>query len=991
MRKVVSAARGSVARFCHFFAGAQSGWLLVSLLACAALSPAQAQTNRTIEEGYDDVLKTAQTIATLGPDLFGEQVNLQDGATVFQATDVAVKTNSGLPMSVGRVLSISTRDIDNYVDLVQDGDLFGTWKLDVPYMSGVFDERTGWVSRMPDPQQRCSAADFASSTPPAVRSVYANWPDNWYYSDQYWSGNRINIPGRGEEPVLYLPTGYSRPTDGRAYYGTTKSNWRVACLPALKNGTGEGFLVVLPDGTRYTFDWISSRKVASLKDTVCGVTYYNEYSGSNWNGTLTYNYDPVYGSWALEYRWPSEFEGGGGSIEGGSIQRTSCSEQVVVNRREYFLHATKVEDRFGNWVAYQFDPSNPRQLMSITSSDGASINLTYVAGRVDTITTAGRTWRYLYTDAQRGVLSGVVLPDDSPTSPSRWGFSYGDLTNLTRHSIKWVDCSPALFGTAPASVAITHPSGAVGTFAFERRRHGTVDTPGGCYTPDPDKPMQNELTDIIAVYQVASLVTKTITGPGLPAQTWSYTYEPSWSWNEGGASGVFSPPDCSSPVASCQSTSLTSVTGPNSVITRYRFSNNYWNNPGQLVQTTVEKDGVVAQSKTNAYLANPAGQPFPARVGYDPYSRANPNVTEQLHPQLSSVITSDGVSFNWQVTGGFDSFARALGVTKSSSLGYTKAEATEYYDDLSKWVLDQVKRSTTNGVETARADYIAANALPERYYNFGKLVQTLAYNTNGTLVTATDGNNHVTTLSNWKRGIPGLIGHPDGTSDSAMIDDNGWVTSATDENGYVTGFEYDAMGRVKKIVPPEGNVTTRTFSAVGTAEHGLPAGHWRLVEDTGHAQKATYFDGFWRPVVQLAQDTTNSSGTLSWTATRYDLAGQTAFVSYPRNPYVDGWLNFDDAALKGTRSTYDALGRVTRVEQDSELGAPVVTTTEYLPGFQRRITNPRGFATTQRFEVYDAPSYDMPVSIDAPLGSKTLITRDMFGKPESVTRTGPDY
>ncbi|GAB3353481.1 RHS repeat protein [Lysobacter tyrosinilyticus] len=949
--------------------------LSVLLTAVLAASAVQAQTNRSIAEGYDDVLKTAQTIGTLGPDLFGEQVNLQDGATAFRATDVSVKTNSGLPMSVGRVLSISARDADSYGDAAHDGELFGMWKLDVPYMSGVFDERTGWVSSMPDPQQRCSVTDLAYMLPPGVRSVYTNWPDS-YYAYQYWSGNRINIPGHGEEPLLYLPAGKSRPTDGRVYYGTTKSNWRVACLPSLKNGAGEGFLVVLPDGTRYTFDWMSSRKVGSLKDTQCVETYYNEYSGSYTPVTVTYHYNEI-----LQI-WVKRFEGGGGGVSGGTRVSTSCSEQVVVNRREYFLHATKVEDRFGNWVAYQFDPNNPRQLMSITSNEGASINLTYVAGRVDTITTNGRTWRYLYTDAERGILSGVVLPDDSPASPSRWGFSYGDLNKLTRNSIKWVDCSPALFGTSPASVVISHPSGAVGTFAFERRMHGTEDTPGGCYTPDPEKPMRNELSDIIAVYQVASLITKTITGPGLPAQSWSYTYQPSWSWNESGTN------PCGSP-ASCQSTSLTSVTGPDNVITRYSFSNSYWTNPGELMQTTVEKDGVIAQTTNNAYFVNPAGQPHPFRVGEDPYSRANLNVTEYLHPKQSSVINSDGVNFNWLVTQ-FDSFARPLTVNKSSSLGYTKAEGTEYYDDSNKWVRDQIKRSTTNGVETARADYIAANALPERYYSFGKLVQTLTYNTDGTLATAADGKNQVTTLSSWKRGIPGLISHPDGTTDSAVIDNNGWVTSATDENTYTTGYGYDAMGRVTSIVPPEGNATARTYTAVGTAEQGLSAGHWRVVETTGNAKKITYLDGFWRPVAQQSEDVANSSGTLSWTATRYDLSGPVAFVSYPRNPYVEGWLNFDDTSLKGTRSTYDILGRVKRVEQDSEFGS-LVTTTEYLTGFQRRITNPRGFATTQKFEVYDQPSFDMPSSIDAPLGSKTLITRDMFGKPTSVTRTGPDY
>jgi hypothetical protein len=66
-----------------------------------------------------------------------------------------------------------------------------------------------------------------------------------------------------------------------------------------------------------------------------------------------------------------------------------------------------------------------------------------------------------------------------------------------------------------------------------------------------------------------------------------------------------------------------------------------------------------------------------------------------------------------------------------------------------------------------------------------------------------------------------------------------------------------------------------------------------------------------------------------------------------------------------------------------------VNTTEYLTGFITRVTNPRGFKTSTRYQVYDAPSTDFPIQIDAPQGQQTVIVRDVFGKPLTINRNGP--
>ncbi|WP_417474262.1 RHS repeat domain-containing protein, partial [Luteimonas mephitis] len=124
---------------------------------------------------------------------------------------------------------------------------------------------------------------------------------------------------------------------------------------------------------------------------------------------------------------------------------------------------------------------------------------------------------------------------------------------------------------------------------------------------------------------------------------------------------------------------------------------------------------------------------------------------------------------------------------------------------------------------------------------------------------------------------------------------------------------------------------------------------------------------------------------------RYDAAGRLEFQSYPMNTV--GTAVYTDPTLKGVHTSYDALDRVTRVEQDSELvdgsGAslPLVTTTAYQTGFKTQVTDPRGNATTTSYMAYDQPVTDWPVRIASPAGAYTHITRDALGKPTSIRRS----
>ncbi len=64
----------------------------------------------------------------------------------------------------------------------------------------------------------------------------------------------------------------------------------------------------------------------------------------------------------------------------------------------------------------------------------------------------------------------------------------------------------------------------------------------------------------------------------------------------------------------------------------------------------------------------------------------------------------------------------------------------------------------------------------------------------------------------------------------------------------------------------------------------------------------------------------------------------------------------------------------------------LTTRIDYLSGFRKQITNPRGQVTTISYQAYGAPSEDMPVRIEAPEGQTTVIVRDAYGKPQNISR-----
>ena len=146
--------------------------LVAAGMATLMIPSASAQTSTYQELGQ--LIRAPRAITALGPDLFGDKVNLYTGDLEFVQTDVSLPGNNALPVSVGRRLRTG--------QYPTDGTLFGRWDLEIPHLHGIFAKSTGW------PAARCSAF----GAPPTVRgSFVSSWSGT-----EYWHGSFLLCAGR---------------------------------------------------------------------------------------------------------------------------------------------------------------------------------------------------------------------------------------------------------------------------------------------------------------------------------------------------------------------------------------------------------------------------------------------------------------------------------------------------------------------------------------------------------------------------------------------------------------------------------------------------------------------------------------------------------------------------------------------------------------------------------------------------------------------------
>lgn len=712
---------------------------LAGALALLAVGPLSAQSLYKWES-FENRVDSAKSVAALGTDLFGDQISLQTGRLSFSTTDVEIPGNNALPVRFTRSYQVANSKGWNTDQMLAD------WTVEVPRISGRF--APDWV--VSGSANRCSNTTGLPTISPAAYAPYFSVSD-------FWQGLRIDIPGAASGELLVSGATITKPTDGATYRWTTGDGQvHLSCLalssPA-SNTTGEGFLAVTPDGMKYWFQWMGQRTGPSLRERL---------------------YDSA----------------------GGATQT------LIVPTKENTLYATRVEDRFGNYVNYTYSntATTPGRLTVIESSDGRRIDIEYQSDRIwkvkagSTAAPATRIWQYGYgvdnSPSASPILASVTLPDASAWSIQFAALSYSPITYMPEavgepgedgQGPPARSCLEAPLPdngiwpfNAPAPTALTgtlvHPSGASATFSLGLEQHGrtnvTLDCTNVTTTPSNATPgTGNILKDDQAVFPFVwydwTLTSKQITGPGLPTLSWAYEYDSPYSFVIRGPNASGSYPrctltpqsDCYQPTCqsdSCAGRSTTLVSLPDGNKERYTFGNSWQYDEGKLLK--VERGYVSPTSRmemvTHTYDLSRANQAYLARFGTSLRLNVDGFPTEFHRPALSKVTTRDGASFTWAVADDaalcgsvkcYDALARPKKVSKSSTLGFSKTETYAYSDHLSKWVMGQLSGTQVDSTTVASAIYDPTYATMTQFSAFGQVQQYIGYDTTSTVASGLRG------------------------------------------------------------------------------------------------------------------------------------------------------------------------------------------------------------------------------------------------------------
>lgn len=595
--------------------------LVVSLMLYPAVGSFAADAS--IQDEYMKRLKAYQTVQPLGEAPFGEVINLYTGELSFRATDVVLE-GTGPTIVLGReTTTAQTRE------LRQMPNAFHDWVLSVPRIESLMAisavrPTTGlsptisnpgdyWkVQVVPDDTIGTSARCSQFAKPVAKGA---------FQVDDWWQGYELITPAGRQQLLKRVPENQLQPTmvDGNgqpmSFPAVTTQHWEVTCLAQTSNQqAGEAFLAIAPDGTKYYFDHlVGDRAVTLVKDVPPDGTVY--------------------------------------------LQRMLGT-----------MYVSRVEDRFGNTVDYQYTGD---RLTHILASDGREVTMTWRADAraIDHITVqpafaTPRTWTYEYTTGtQYGItrtwLSGVVQPDGS-----HWTYDIPDLSGTVALA-SFAGCGGRT-ATQPTNITtvstVTHPSGLVGAFRSAARWHARSYVAGGCVQDSWDT---DPYESIQPVFATESLVELQISGPGIAAKTWTYVYD-----DPQGSTVA----DACATAGTCPGTTGITVTGPDGNATRYTHSTRWGATEGKLLTTEIfQGSATLLRRETLNYAAANAG-PYPTRVGDAMQGwRINSEKSETLTPLRTRTTQQEQRAFTWQVAADcttglcFDAFGKPTKIVRSSA------------------------------------------------------------------------------------------------------------------------------------------------------------------------------------------------------------------------------------------------------------------------------------------------------------------------------------
>lgn len=871
--------------------------------------------------------------------LFGDKVDLNTGSVTFQQTDITLKGNNQLPVSVSRTYRGAKNNRGNNAS-------FGDWVLDIPSITTTTLEYSpGLLSIIPG---------CGMSTPMWVDTGYAT-----VGAMQYWSGTTLDIPGVTSQKITNVGNGH------------LPNNWKLNCLP-----NHYGFEATSPEGTVYTFDVVRlvpssiiavAQEGEILNPNFSPIEFLRTYTinvqvskiKDRFNNTVTFEYNSVslpfgninqfltYSNKLLRIHSSDgreitlEYEPGANTDRVSKVKangkvwsyvyETEYDLQDMLDKdvlKEVIRPDNKkwqfnlVFDKFGGYSASAGSLgdcqaiSGPEKYSTITHPDGAIFKLTQKAtqfGRTSVPFISGGNNAPNHGDHNIGrCMPNLAITKKELSfnnSSLVWNYSYSQNAGSPKQTV----------GSSPQPTALSGLPYTPAGHALMDLRSTTVNNPDGSKSLH----VFNRKYNALEGKEVLTLLYDTDGSTLLKATDTSYNVV-----RHQGSVGFVSCKPSQYPVFEIDNEAC-SKRFENSDIHDNRIYTN-------VLKTTMYSSGATTSYTTTYSNYNTYGQP--------------------------GLITETGPSG-------------------------TRYKRLSYQHDTSLWVLNlptrtELSPNNSSWTTTQQTSYYAASSdsklLPYEERQFGNLISTYTYHTSG----AAAGNvkrqtfnvaNRWIEFNNYKRGIPQQIILPGRytptptQSASQVVNNNGEVTSVTNFLGHTTSYSYDVMGRLAGITPLSPWAPT-------TISYTNSGGRFIQTITRGTYQKRIEMDALFRPLLTRERDTARNINV--YVRQEFDAYNQPIFTSFPSD---------SDTESNGRATIYDGLQRVKR--QYSTVDNTGIDY-YYLTNNRVETVDPLNNRTTTTYRAFGSPEQKLPTTINQPESVTTTLNYNLFDNVSSIVQGG---
>lgn len=794
--------------------------------------------------------------------VFGDQVDLYTGSLAFEQTDIAVPVNGEVPIVVSRSFKTgSAYDTNTNLGFADWDASIPNIHMLLPYRLMNFDTNeyeSGYRDNL------CSGLEFYPAA--ASEGFSGGGFEGW----EFWHGYNLSVPGSGSQRIVIKDAGNSGFPDSARL--VTKGNWQLECRKNAASGevlndkdsstADDDHIIVAtsPQGAKYYFTIIERRSIG----------YHRK------------SYDP----------------------------------KIFFELGLYRIYATRMVDRFGNVTLYDY--GDDFFLDSITSgSTQVTFSWNTTDRTISRITHGGRVWQYVYADDTHGRRRLVRV--ELPETGYEWRF---DLQALGEAGVSYPNNNGPIYSAPLFTGSITSPYGSTATFTVAQRFHGRYSVPMqwrlpfGCTDPQCGY-YWNEKH-----FNVVSLLSKRITGPGIDYQ-WSYEYSQSMgSWEEDTVGQTCTP-------GNTESWKWLDITRPDGSRERHWFDMSWEWCEGAEVKTAYYNAGETTPVRTviNEYERSPI-------VGNFGQPRTN-TARDAFRQELASRTILESGS-QYVTTYDHDNLGQVIAVTGSNDFSSkTRKTCYVHHDTGDRWILGLVKT-------------VRVGASGSCGTSFGTLVDNVAYGPdgevtsythldadpvyagyygNGRMATFTDANENSTGFGNYVAGVPQQFTFADTGVVEQVVNTHGEIVSRTDQLNFTHEYSYDDLGRLTGISYPASTTNTwlpKSIAWNGSSTTHLSQPHWSATYRNGSdSYKVIQYDGLIRPAVI---ETLTGTGEKRYVSYEYNASGRVVFQSYPSSA---------PGASAGVDTVYDALGRRKRAVFDTENGSARERDDDNIPCLRR--------------------------------------------------------